>query len=474
MKKTIFYTFIFILFLSILFFSFSFQNKVPSFFDNITGTYIGNLSVGSSDLRLVLIVSKDLFKANELNAILISPDQSSALIPSSSFSYNESTITFAFSSIKASITILDLVDNKIKATFIQSSKKFDLNLTKIPRPQEPKIPLNYQQKEVEISNNEITLNGTLTIPENKDFAINEKFPAIILITGSGAQNRDEEIFGHKPFFVLSDFLTNLGFVVLRVDDRGVGKDINIFTNSTTFDFFNDCIAQVNYLKSLDFIDKSRIGLLGHSEGGLISYIAAASYPEDISFIISLAGPSQRGDKLLLAQQELIARASGMKEKDIKKMLEINSAFFEIIIKYKDDPATENLINELKELARKFKLSKQETDQAVATLTAKWMRTFISLDPADYLNKIKCPTLALFGEKDLQVPWKANSEIMKSIFDSTEIKNYFIYTLPSHNHLFQIARTGNIDEYGLIQQTISEQTLGYIKEFLNKIIKSNSK
>ncbi len=394
-------------------------------------------------------------------------DQSSSLIPSTSFSHDKDKLTFSFSNIKARIDIISFKDEKIKSYFIQNKNKFEIEMVRIPRPQEPRHPFNYEHREIQINNKEIVLNGTLTIPQNKEFQKNGLFPAVILITGSGAQNRDEELFGHKPFLVLSDFLTNLGIVVLRVDDRGVGKDINLFSNADSFDFLTDCIAQLNFLKTLDFVDKNRIGIIGHSEGGLISFLAASKFSSDFSFIISLAGPSQRGDKLLLTQQELIAKALSMKESDIKKMLQINSSFFELIIKYKDDPSTEELEKEIKELAKKFKLTKNETQQVIAQLTSKWMRTYILLDPAEYLKDIKCPVLALFGEKDLQVSANINSEIMKSVFDSMGKTNYEILILKSHNHLFQNAKTGNIYEYCLINETISNLTLEKIKEFLFK-------
>lgn len=453
------------------FLSFSFNQSTLT---DIEGAYLGTLSIGSSDLRLAIVISKNLFVENKFDAILISIDQGGSMITSSSVKSEGSYIILSFDSIKAKITITDKSEHKLKTIFQQGSFKSDLILSRIPRPQQPLPPFEYQQKEVSINNGDIILNGTLTIPSNKALEKDGKFPAIILVTGSGAQNRDEEIFNHKPFLVISDFLTKMGFVILRMDDRGVGVDSKIILNSDTFDFVSDAISQIKYLKSLEFVDSSRIGVLGHSEGGLIAFILAAEYPDDISFIVTLAGPTLRGDKILLLQQELIAKASGVKEKDIKKMIEINSDLYEAVIKHKDDSSNEELINEIKNIAKKYKLSKTDTEAVINELTLKWMKTFLSLDPADYIKKIRCSSLILFGEKDLQVPAKENLEAIIKIIneinqaEKIERKNFTIFVMPSCNHLFQKANTGNIYEYALIEQTISNDVLNYIKEFLSNL------
>ncbi len=463
------------LFLFLLLFIFSFSLSTFFSFDlnqqsltDIEGAYLGTLSLGSSDLRLALVISKNLFIKDKLDAILISIDQGGSMIPASYVKYEDSNLIVSFDSIKAKIIILNKNENNLKTIFQQGSFKTELVFAKIPRPQQPIPPYEYEEKEVTLDNGDVILNGTLTIPVNNSLSKDGKYPAIILITGSGAQNRDEEIFGHKPFLVISDFLTKLGFVVLRVDDRGVGIDSKIISESDTFDFVSDAICQINYLKSCDFVDSSKIGALGHSEGGLISFILASEYSEDISFIISLAGPALKGDNLLLLQQEAIARASQVKEKDIKKMLEINSALYQAVLNHKDDPTNEGLINEIKNIAKKYKLSKEDTERVTAELTSKWFKTFIGLDPSFYIKKIKCPALILFGEKDLQVPAKQNLEAINSIILQTNQSNLKIFVLPSCNHLFQKANTGNIFEYALIKETISEETLNHIKDFLINI------
>lgn len=466
MKKLL----VFFCIIFLLFFLYSFILTQSSLLNNIEGTYQGTLSIGSSDLRLALVISKNLFDFNKLDAILISIDQGGSMIGATSFNSDNSSITFNFDNIKAKIIILESNNDKLKTIFTQGKVKSEIIFSKIPRPQQPIPPFEYEQKEVKINNQDIILNGTLTIPSNKAFSQDGKLPAIVLITGSGAQNRDEEIFSHKPFLVISDFLTKNGFCVLRVDDRGVGQDSKIISNSDTFDFVQDAISEVNYLKNLEFIDKTRIGILGHSEGGLISFILASNYPDDIAFIISLAGPSLRGDKLLLSQQEAIARASGAKESDIKKILQINSALYEAVIKHKDDATNDGLINEIKEIAKKYKLSKDDTQAIIYELTSKWIKTFIPLDPADYIKNIKCPSLILFGEKDLQVPAILNSDLMNKILSNTQKEFVKIFILPSCNHLFQTCNTGNIYEYALIKETISESTLNIIKEFLLTIKK----
>ncbi|MFN3411596.1 MAG: alpha/beta hydrolase family protein, partial [Exilispira sp.] len=229
---------------------------------NIESAYLGILAVGDSNLRIVLIISKSLLIENNLEAILISIDQGGSMIPASSVIYDKANLIINFNNIKARITILSNVEDKLKTIFQLGSFKTELIFSKIPGSQEP-----------------------------------------------------------LPFF-------------LRFDDRGSGLDNNIFLNSDIFDFVSDLVCQINYLKSLDFIDSSRIGVLCHSEGGLISFILASNYSDDISFIISLAGPVLRGDKILLLQQQAIAKASNIKEKEIKKMIDINTSLYELVIKHK--------------------------------------------------------------------------------------------------------------------------------------------
>lgn len=227
----------------------------------------------------------------------------------------------------------NLVENAFEGTFNQGGMQISLKLTrdtvekpKLNRPQEPRAPHPYYSEEVTFQNEkaDITLAGTLTMPEKEG-----NYPAVILITGSGPQDRNEELVGHKPFLVIADHLTKNGVAVLRHDDRGFGKSTGDFSAATSADLATDVKSALEYLKTRKEIDSNKIGLIGHSEGGLIAPMVAVS-SNDVNFIVLLAGTGIRGDKLLLMQQELIARASGNLEDKIQKAKTKNEDVFDIV------------------------------------------------------------------------------------------------------------------------------------------------
>jgi pimeloyl-ACP methyl ester carboxylesterase len=357
-------------------------------------------------------------------------------------------------------------------------QSFPLNLSreivekeKLVRPQEPVKPYPYYEEEVFFENTEagITLAGTLTLP-GKD----GRYPAVVLISGSGAQNRDEEIMGHKPFLVLADYLTKNGIAVLRFDDRGTAASTGNFQTATSFDLSKDVEAGVQYLQTRKEINKKKIGLIGHSEGGMIAPMLA-SRSKDIAFIVLLAGIGIPGDQLLLLQQELIARASGVDEEDWQKGKSINQGAFEIVIQ---STQQEEL---LKDLTAYFKQALKEVPQsgmpegvtendyinlAVRQLSSPWMQYFIKYNPSPVLEKVKCPVLAINGGKDLQVPAKVNLDAIKAALIKGGNKQVTTKEIPGLNHLFQECTTGLPAEYASIEQTFSpialEEILQWIK------------
>jgi dienelactone hydrolase len=366
-------------------------------------------------------------------------------------------------------------DSTIEGEWTQSGRSFKLDLIKqrvaftVNRPQEPKPPFPYSSEDVTFGNKKfnIFLGGTLTVPEGKG-----PFPAVILITGSGAQNRDEALMGHKPFLVIADWLSRNGIAVLRYDDRGVGKSQGNYAASTSADLATDAEAAYLFLKNNQNINSSSIGLMGHSEGGLIAPIFAASNP-GIAFIVSLAGPGVTGEQILYRQQADIARLSGTKEEDIRENVDVNKKLFSILKKEKDNIKAEVKIMETyRKILTDKKLPPADIEKGISQLkssfgaqTYTWYRYFIITDPANFWKKVKCPLLALNGEKDLQVAAEVNlTAIEKSIIGGGN-KNVRIVKLPELNHLFQHCKTGLPGEYGQIEETFSPEALKIISDWI---------
>ena len=442
-----------------------------SFSQDITGQWNGALKIQGTQLRIVFNITKTL---SGYTATMDSPDQGAKGIP-------VTAITFGNSKLKLEITTIKFEYNgELKGKIFEGSMKqngmeFPMNLSKetiekqtFVRPQEPKKPYPYYSEEVTFQNPSanITLAGTLTLPRKEG-----KFPAVILVTGSGPQNRDEEIMGHKPFLVLSDFLTRNGIAVLRCDDRGVGQSKGIFKVAVTEDFASDAESAVAYLKTRKEITK--IGIAGHSEGGIVAPLVAAK-SKDVSFIVMLAGTGLRGDKILLLQQELIARASGGSEADIKKTKEDNTKVFEMVIKSKSDVVLKEdlkkfLAETVKSLPAEGKPKGMSDEEFIslelAQLINPWMLNFIRYDPVQALEKVKCPVLAINGEKDLQVPSKENLPAIEKAIKKAGNKNVTIKEFKGLNHLFQECKTGLPAEYSEIEQTFSPVVMEEISKWI---------
>ena len=367
---------------------------------------------------------------------------------------------------------------KIIGFFTQNGQKMKLDFSKteseevvLKRPQEPVKPYPYYSEEVTFENKKegITLAGTLTLPSKEG-----TFPVVVLISGSGGQNRDEEILGHKPFLVISDYLTQNGFAVLRYDDRGIASSKGNYATATTLDFSYDTEAAVTYLLSRKEINKKKIGLIGHSEGGVIAPMIA-SRNKNINFIVLLAGTGLRGDKLLLLQQELIAKSQGMTDLEIKKNKDLNTKIFNLIIKSSDDEKLKNDITTLLKENPQDNLPEGMTQEdyinfALNQYTTIWTKYFIKLDPSVALQKVKCPVFAINGSKDLQVPSRQNLEIIKNSLIKGKNKQITITEIPNLNHLFQETTTGYVSEYEKNEQTFSPIALKEILTFLKVQVK----
>jgi pimeloyl-ACP methyl ester carboxylesterase len=327
------------------------------------------------------------------------------------------------------------------------------------RPQDPKAPFPYRQEVVAYESLEqgIKLAGTLTLPPS-----NGPFPAVLLITGSGAQNRNEEIMGHKPFLVLADYLTRRGIAVLRVDDRGVGGSSSGPPTATSRNFAQDVLAGVNFLKSRREVNPSRIGLIGHSEGGIIAPMVAAQSP-DVAFIVLMAGTGVKGDEVLTEQGKLILRANGAGEDLIQENTKVQKALFAVIKSTNDNEVAEKQVRESLST-----VNPTIRDAALAQLNmtlSPWMRFFVTYDPQPALEKVKCPVLAINGEKDLQVPPGQNLPAIEKALRAGGNKDFKAVELPGLNHLFQTCKTGSVAEYQQIEETISPTALNLMGNWI---------
>lgn len=346
----------------------------------------------------------------------------------------------------------------------------------IKRPQEPLKPYPYYSEEVSFQNTQanITLAGTLTLPSTEG-----NYPAVILISGSGAQNRNEEMLGHKPFLIISDYLTKNGVAVLRYDDRGFGLSSGDFKTATSLDFATDVESAISYLKTRKEINKTKIGLIGHSEGGMIAPIVA-SKSKDVNFIVLLAGPGILGSELLMMQQELIEKAMGIPEKEVQRSKKINVEILDIITNAKDSQSLKadltkytkenNYENVPNHLVPPNMTKKQFVKRRIDAISSPWYQFILKYDPAPTLEKVTCAVLALNGEKDLQVPPKENLAAISRALKKGGNENVTVKELPNLNHFFQECDTGSPSEYQKIEQTFAPKALTEISSWILSQVK----
>ena len=332
----------------------------------------------------------------------------------------------------------------------------------IRRPQTPVKPYPYREEEVSFSNAaaNVTLAGTLTIPKGTG-----PFPAAVLIAGSGPYDRDEALASHKPFLVLADYLTRKGIAVLRYDKRGIGKSTGSVDSATTLDLASDAQAAVAYLKARKDVDAAKIGLIGHSEGAMIApYLATHS--ADIAWLVLLAPPATKGEDTLLNQSEMIGRAGGLSEPQLVASLTFDREAYELVRKEKE-PAV--LTQKLNALVKETGLDAATPPAALETqlrmLSSPWFRFLLDYDPLPVLQALKTPVLALYGEKDLQVPPKANLPLVKKAFTDSGNTDAAGTQLPDLNHQFQHCFSGSPAEYAAIEETLSPQALQLISDWI---------
>jgi uncharacterized protein len=432
---------------------------------SIAGTWTGSINTGAFDLRIIIKIANG---SAGLTAQLQSPDQSQQWITADSVTQSGGSLTMEFKVLKGSYEgKLSADGSNMDGTFTQLGTPLALSLKRVKdqselerrRPQNPVKPYPYHEEDVTFPGLAagVTLAGTLTIPQG-----NGPFPAVVLIGGSGPNDRDETLLEHKPFLVLSDYLTRKGIVVLRYDKRGVGKSTGKYPLATTADFANDAEAALRFLKTRSEADPHHIGLIGHSEGGAIAPIVAARN-KSVDFIVLMAGPGVPGDQLLVEQHRLIAIVMGLPPDEVDRQAVREKAFIELVEREKDDAVVE------KEVRAKMgsEVPQAQVGTMVKELTSVWFRYFFTYDPATSLRKVQCPVLALNGSLDLQVPPKQNLPAIRKALEEGGNKHYEIDELPGLNHLFQTAKSGAPSEYVEIEETISPAVLDKIASWVLK-------
>ena len=357
----------------------------------------------------------------------------------------------------------------IEGRFEQGGAEFPFRLSREAmagpkRPQEPQPPFPYAAEEVAFNNGPVRLAGTLTVP-----AGDGPFPAVLLITGSGLQNRDQELFGHKPFRVIADHLSRAGIAVLRVDDAGAGASTAHPSPPTTADFARDAAAGVAFLNADARF--ASVGVLGHSEGGAIATLLA-SRRDDVDFVVLLAAPGVPGAEVLGTQNQRIFDAAGIPEGRKTALLALLDELFGVLI---SDAADADVQREVERIVRRQMelngLPPAQQDDAqvqamVTQTTTPWMRYFLAHDPRPSITATRVPVLALNGELDVQVDAEQNLGALAAAFAAGGNENVTIHRLPGLNHLFQPAETGLMNEYAAIEETISPQVLDLIRDWVH--------
>ena len=389
----------------------------------LLGSWSGKLKVGAMSLTIVLHL--DQVDGN-VKVSLDSPDQGAKGIPASKEYLSDDSVAVKIVSLGATYRAR-LKDGKLDGTFSQSGMSFPLEMSKgiaeVKRPQMPKAPYPYETEEVTFRNEAdgATLSGTLTWPVG--YNKNQKPVMVLFVSGSGQQNRDEEVMNHKPFLVIADYLARQGIATLRYDDRATGKSVGgDVKNATTADFSRDALAGIDFLRSKKAF--SKVGILGHSEGGSIAFMLGSQ--KKVDFIVSLAGPTVKGDTLLAAQSNRILSLSGQ-------------------------PAT---------------MTVEKYRQTVATMNQPWLNWFNDYDPTNDIRQIRCPIFALNGDRDCQVISTLCLPALRQLLQPS--KKHLIKEYPSLNHLFQYCTTGLPDEYSQIEETISPEVLQDIAQWINSL------
>jgi pimeloyl-ACP methyl ester carboxylesterase len=433
------------------------------------GIWQGALQANGMRLRLQLHVTHA--DQDQLVAALDSPDQGVSGLPATEVSQKHAAFHFEIPEVGGVYDgTLNAAKTAIAGSWTQNEvtqtlefKRAD-KLLELLRPQTPAKPYPYREEEVLFPNvgAKISLAGTLTIPSGSG-----PFPVAVLLTGSGPYDRDETLLGHHPFLILADHLTRKGIAVLRYDKRGIGKSTGDYSKATTEDFASDCDSALAYLRNRKELDPKRIGLIGHSEGGIIAPIVAAR-SKDVAWIVLLAGPGLKGEDLLLLQSESILKVSGANDAQIASTLHFNKQTYALVRQVRNRAELESKLKELVQSSSENSALPPSALQAqLGMLASPWFRYFLDYDPVPALQKTLCPVLALDGEKDLQVLPKENLAAIQKALKDAGNSDFQATELPGLNHLFQHAPTGSPTEYGVVLETMAPEALNAVSGWVLK-------
>ena len=431
----------------------------------VAGPWEGSISILGTQLGIVVVLTAD---GSNYKATIDIPQQGAKGLPLTNVRVDQAKVHFELPA-GPGLAVFDgeLKGGVISGKFEQAGMAGTFELKRpapgatpaapaAPAVPEPAPP--YKIEDVTIKSGTVTLAGTLTLSTSP-----APSPAVVMITGSGPQNRDEDIFGFKIFRVIADHLTRRGIAVLRLDDRGVGGSSGSTSQSTTADFADDTLAGVKYLQARPEIDKTRVGLMGHSEGGLVAPMLAAR-SADIAFIILMSGPGLTGEQIMLAQSELVGRPAGRTDEQIRRNQEIQRKMFASVRSGTGwDEVGAMIRSEIKagidalpEAQRKAigdveKFAEAQIKGQMDAVRTPWFKFFLDLDPVTSLEKVRCPVLVLFGEHDVQVPAGPNRAAIEKAFARGGLKNYRVEVFPRANHLYQTSETGGVGEYATLKK-----------------------
>lgn len=450
---------------------------------NYEGTWQGRLAFSGASLQLIVHLKNT---GGIYSAVMDSPDQGAKGIPVSSVTVTGDSLLLTVAAVGGKLSGRFTTDTTFRGEWFQGAS-LPLTLSKLSpgqavaepkRPQTPKPPFAYKSEDVIYTNKDksIQYGATITSPQGAG-----PFPAVVLITGSGQQNRDEELFGHKPFAVLADYLTRKGYVVLRADDRGVGKTGGDVKSATSKDFAGDVMTGLDYLKTLLQVNKAKLGLIGHSEGGMIAQLVAAER-SDIDFVVMLAGPGQKIIDLMAGQNKAILEKAGLAPDAVSSYVDLYKAVMRSVAYAPSDTAAKQAAMPLlnawiaktpKDVVKATTNIETETDKKafvdefVKGVRSPWFDYFIKYNPDDYVRKMKTKVLALNGDKDIQVLSEPNLTALKTSLQKSGSKNFETIELKGLNHLFQRCRKCTVAEYAELEETIAPEALEAIGQWVER-------
>ena len=438
--------------------------EVSSVFE---GGWVGTIDLGATKLRFAVSITKS---AGQYQASLDSPDQNAFDIPVDSVEETETGLTVRSSTVAGVLEMQTPVDDGqtilAETVWKQSGQEFPMTMERrdLPlvwtRPQDPVGPLPYSEEEVRFAGAPgVQLAGTLTQPNPQTFPGTR--PLVILVSGSGPQDRNEALAGHKPFLVLADHLTRRGLAVLRYDDRGTAASTGNFADAVLGDFAQDAAGAFRFAESRGF---SKIGYIGHSEGGYILGKIFKELGRAPAFLVSLAGPAVSGRDVLLAQNEAIVLSQGHPQAVADQATTLNQAIYQTVL---DTPDNDQAREKLAQTYRSLGLPEAQSRQQIETLISPWFRDFLAYDPAQDLRALasRAPILAVFGGLDVQVLAEQNAPAFQRILDEAQVPGSEVRVFEGRNHLFQPAVSGALEEYGSIETTIDPEVLDYLASWI---------